>query len=66
MPREQFGELKYIDGETAFFNNGEMLKRGQKFVRGHYYEGRSVTEINYRLGFVRLDDDTIIKLSVSK
>ena len=64
--KKKFGELKYIDGETAFFNNGEMLKRGQKFVRGHYYEGRSVTEINYRLGFVRLDDDTIIKLSVSQ
>ena len=64
--KKTFGELKFIDGETAFFNNGEMLKRGQKFVKGHYYEGRTVVEINYILGFVRLNDNTIIKLSVSK
>ncbi len=64
--RKTFGGLKYIDGETAFFNNGEMLKRGQKFVKGHFYEGKTVIEINYLLGFVRLDDGTIIKLSISQ
>ncbi len=64
--KKTYGELKYIDGETAFFNNGEILKRGQKFVRGHFYEGKTVVEINYFLGYVRLNDDTIIKLSVSK
>ena len=64
--KKTYGELKYIDGESAFFNNGEILKRGQKFVRGHFYEGKTVVEINYYLGFVRLDDNTIIKLSVSK
>ena len=64
--KKTYGELKYIDGESAFFNNGEILKRGQKFVRGHFYEGKTVVEINYYLGYVRLDDDTIIKLSVGK
>ena len=64
--KKLFGELKYIDGETAFFNNGEMVKRGQRFVKGHYYEGKSVVEINYLLGFVRLDDGTVIKLSVGQ
>ncbi len=64
--RKSFGGLKYIDGETAFFNNGEMLKRGQKFVKGHYYEGKTVIEINYLLGFVRLNDGTIVKLSIGQ
>ena len=64
--KKHFGGLKYIDGDTAFFNNGEMIKRGQRFVKGHYYEGKSVIEINYLHGFVRLDDGTIIKLSIGE